>query len=493
VVWWTWKVLLIWENWDCREASSPSSRSTFKVKTTGPYPRFHVDVTDVPAIGHAGGVLLTETIRATGLDRALSTTLSAWRKPLAVHDPGKVVLDLAVTLALGGDALSDIATLRAEPGVYGRVASDPTVSRIIATLAADADRVLPAIDTARQAVRETAWTLAGDHAPNAAASPDAPVVIDLDATLLTAHSEKEHARPTWKKGFGFHPLAAFVDHGPAGTGEMLAIQLRPGNAGSNTAADHITVTKAALAQLPGGKARPGKSVLIRTDSAGGTHDYLAWLTRQRVSYSVGFTLPHETPDLYRLIPDAFWEPALNADGDARDGADVAEFTGILDLAGWPDGMRVIVRRERPHPGAQLRFDDVDGYRLTAFATNTRRGQPQQLELRHRRRARCEDRIRHAKDTGLRNLPLHGFDQNRIWCAIVALATELTAWAGLLAHPTHEARRWEPKRLRHRLFTIPASIARHGRRTVLHLSNRSRWAAIVINAIGRLRALPAPSG
>ncbi len=149
-----------------------------------------------------------------------------------MHDPGKVILDLTVTLALGGDALSDIATLRAEPGVYGLVASDPTVSRTIQALAQDADRVLAAIDMARQEARTTAWGLAGGHAPDAAASPDTPVVIDLDATLLTAHSEKENARPTWKKGYGFHPLYAFADHGHAGTGETLAIKLRPGNAGS---------------------------------------------------------------------------------------------------------------------------------------------------------------------------------------------------------------------------------------------------------------------
>jgi hypothetical protein len=320
-----------------------------------------------------------------------------------------------------------------------------------------------------------------------------PVVIDLDATLLTAHSEKEHAAPTFKKGFGFHPLCAFVDHGSDGTGEMLAIQLRPGNAGSNTATDHIAVTKAALAQLPGGKTRPGKSVLIRADGAGGTHEFVDWLTKRRLSYSVGFTLPFETGDLYRLIADDCWEAALDADGNARDGADVAEFTGVLNLKDWPKDMRVIVRRERPHPGAQLRFEDVDGYRLTAFATNTRRGQLQNLELRHRRRARCEDRIRNAKDTGLRNLPLHGFDQNRIWCAIVALASDLTAWAGMLAHPQHEARRWEPKRLRYRLFTIPATLAKHGRSVVLHLSNRARWASTIHAAISTLRALPAPGG
>lgn len=464
------------------------------MKNTGAYPRAHVDTAAVSAVGHAGGVLLTETMRATGLDRRLSEVLGAWRKPLATHDPAKVLLDLAVTLALGGDALSDIATVRAEPGVYGLVASDATVSRTITTLAADADRVLAAIDTARQHARETAWELAGGHAPDVVTSADAPLVIDLDATLLTAHSEKEQAAATFKRGFGFHPLLAFADHGPAGSGEMLAIRLRPGNAGSNTAADHIAVTRAALDQLPGGSGRPGKSVLIRADGAGGTKDFVTWLSTRRLSYSVGFTLPFHTPDLYKLITDHnAWEAALDADGDVRDGAAVAELTGLLDLTGWPDGMRVIVRRERPHPGAQLRFDDVDGYRLTAFATNTRRGQLQQLELRHRRRARCEDRIRNAKDTGLRNLPLHGFDQNRIWAQVVALASEITAWAGLLAHPEHEARRWEPKRLRHRLFTIPAALARHGRRIILHLSNRSRWAPIMLTAIARLRALPAPSG
>ncbi|MGB4778851.1 IS1380 family transposase [Microbacterium sp.] len=464
------------------------------MNTTGSYPRLHVDTAAVAAVGQAGGVLLTETIRATGLDRVLSEQLSRWRKPLAVHDPAKIVLDLAITLALGGDALCDLSTLRAEPGVFGRVASDPTVSRTIAALAGDADRVLAAIGAARQEARAAAWALAADQAPDAAISTDQPLVIDLDATLITAHSEKEDAKPTFKRGFGFHPLCAFVDHGPAGTGEMLAIRLRPGNAGSNTAADHIAVVKDALAQLPDGNPRPGKSVLIRTDGAGGTKQFVTWLTGRRLSYSVGFTLPFHTPQLYKLLTDhKAWEPALDADGDVRDGAAVAELTGILDLDGWPDGMRVIVRRERPHPGAQLRFDDVDGYRLTAFATNTRRGQLQQLELRHRRRGRCEDRIRQAKDTGLRNLPLHGFDQNRIWCAIVALAGDLTAWAGLLAHAQHEARRWEPKKLRYRLFTIPATIAHHERRVILHLANRSRWADIVVAGISRIRALPTPSG
>ena len=250
------------------------------MKITGLYPRVRVDTAPTAAIGQAGGVLLTRTVTATGLDRHLSAGLSRWRKPLAVHDPGKIITDLALSLALGGDCLADLALLRAEPGVYGRVASDPTVSRAIAALASDAPAALKAIDVARAAAREQAWQLASQHAPDHGTDPKHPLIIDLDATLLTSHSEKENAAPTFKRGFGFHPLCAFGDHGPDGTGEALAIRLRPGNAGSNTATDHITVIRQALAQLPGHRPgqRPGRKVLIRIDGAGGTKQLIEWLT-----------------------------------------------------------------------------------------------------------------------------------------------------------------------------------------------------------------------
>jgi hypothetical protein len=463
------------------------------VKITGLYPRVRVDTSATAAVGQAGGVLLIRTVAVTGLDRFLSAALSKWRKPLAVHDPGKIITDLALSLALGGDCLADLALLRAEPGVYGRVASDPTVSRAITALASEAPAALKAIDTARAAARERAWRLAGDHAPDHGSSAKQPLVIDLDATLVTAHSEKENAAPTFKRGFGFHPLCAFLDHGPAGTGEPLAILLRPGNAGSNTATDHIAVIRQALAQLPGHRPghRLGRKVLIRTDGAGGTRRLIEWLTSQRLSYSVGFTLPANTPDLLAKIPENAWTPAYDAHDQVRDGAWVAELTGLMDLGSWPAGMRVIVRKERPHPGAQLRFDDVDGMRITAFVTNTTRGQLPDLELRHRRRARCEDRIRIAKDTGLVNLPLYSFAQNQIWCAIVALALDITAWMQTLALTSHDARRWEPKRLRHRLFAIPATLAHTARRVILHLSDRAPWAAVAVDAITRLDRLRAP--
>ncbi len=460
----------------------------------GLYPRVHADTSGTGVVSQAGGVALVETARVAGLDRALSTALGRWRKPTARHDPGKVIADLAVTLALGGDCLADVALLRAEPGVFGAVASDPTVSRIIDALAADAPRALKAIDIARAAARARVWALAGEHAPDHGIDADRPLVIDTDATLITAHSDKERAAPTFKRGFGFHPLWAFVDHGADGSGEPLTCLLRKGNAGSNTAADHITVVKAALAQLPRHKSgtRPGRKVLIRADGAGATHEFLNWLVSQRLSYSVGFTLPDTFAQTLTRMPKKGWTPAYDSDGQVRDGAWVADVTGLLDLKSWPAGMRVIVRKERPHPGAQLRITDADGHRVTAFATNTSRGQLADLELRHRRRARCEDRIRNSKDTGLANLPLHDFAQNQVWCALVALAVELTAWMQMLALAGHDARRWEPKRLRLRLFSIAGRLAEHGRTRRLHLSAHAPWAELLASIITRLQAIPPPA-
>jgi Transposase DDE domain group 1 len=303
---------------------------------------------------------------------------------------------------------------------------------------------------------------------------------------VTAHSDKQQAAPTWKKTFGFHPLTVFADHGADGSGEPLAIMLRLGNAGSNTAADHISATKLALAQLP---KQARRRVLVRADSGGGTHEFLDWLTAasRRLAYSVGFTITDEAQQAIMQIPARAWTPAYDGAGQVRDGAWVAELTGLLNLNGWPKGMRVVVRKERPHPGAQLRFTDLGGHRFTTFATSTRAGQLADLELRHRRRARCEDRIRCAKDTGLRNLPLRGYEQNQIWCEIVALACELLVWMAMLA--LHgPARRWEPKRLRLRLFSVAWRIVRGDRRLRLRLASRWPWSADIAKATHRLHAL-----
>ncbi len=400
-----------------------------------------------------------------------------------MHDPGKVIADLAVAVALGGDCLADIAALRAEPELYGPVASDPVVSRTIAALAADPVRAAKAIRAARAEARERAWALAGAGAPGADGSL---VTVDLDATIVTSCPEKQNACPTWKKTFGFHPLAAFADHGPDGSGEPLAIMLRPGNAGSNTAADHIDVAKLALAQLPRHLRR---KVLVRADSAGGTHGFLKWLTApgRRLQYSVGMTITEDIREAILNVPARAWTPAYDSDRKPRPGAWVAEITGMPGLSGWPKGMRLIVRKERPHPGAQLRFTDVDGHRVTCFATSTKGGQLADLELRHRRRARCEDRIRCAKDTGLRNLPLQGYAQNQIWCEIVAMASELLAWMAMLAL-TGQPRRWEPKRLRLRLFSPAGRLVCGGRRLRLRLAERWPWNPLITTAISHLQAL-----
>jgi hypothetical protein len=445
-------------------------------------PKIVVSADGTEVVSQAGGLLLAQTLRATGLDRGLPAALERWRPPRAIHDPGKIVADLAVAVAMGGDCLADVAMLRAQPALRGPVASDPVVSRLVSTLAADGPRALKAIRGARAAARQRAWELAGDAAPGA---DGALITVDIDATIVTACSDKDQAAATWKKTYGFHPLTVFADHGPDGSGEPLALMLRPGNAGSNTAADHVEATRLALAQLPRHLRR---RVLIRTDSGGGTHDFLTWLTRpgRRLAYSVGFTITEDVQDAILKVPAVAWTPAYDAEGQMRPGAWVAEITGMLDLSCWPKGMRVIVRKERPHPGAQLRFTDIEGHRFTCFATSTTGGQLADLELRHRRRARCEDRIRCAKDTGLRNLPLHGYAQNQISCEITALACELLAWMQMLALPG-PARRWEPKRLRLRLFTCAGRIVRGGRRLQLRLAAAWPWASQIIDAISRLQA------
>jgi hypothetical protein len=458
------------------------------VNSTASHRKITVSADGSGLVSHAGGLLLLRTLQLTALDKTLSQHLERWRPARAIHDPGKVITDLALTLALGGDCLADIAMLRSQPEVFGPVASDPTVSRLINRLAADPDHALKAIRSARATARARAWHLAAPHAPGADGDP---VIVDLDATIVISHSDKQHATPTWKKSYGFHPMTAFADHGQGGGGEPLAMLLRPGNSGSNTAADHIEATRLALAQLPPAQRR---DVLIRTDSGGGTREFLTWLSRpgRWLKYSIGFTITDTIGEAILKLPATAWSPAYDAERKVRPGAWVAELTALLDLPGWPKGMRVIARKERPHPGAQLRFTDIDGHRFTCFVTNTKRGQLADLELRHRRRARCEDRIRAAKDTGLRNLPLHDFDQNRIWLEIVALACELLAWMQLLALHGTDAGRYEPKRLRLRLFTVAGRLVRGGRRLRLRLPQRWPWAQPIITALTRLQALPAPT-
>nr|WP_231110731.1 IS1380 family transposase [Mycobacterium avium] len=421
----------------------------------------------------AGGLLLSQTLRCSGLDRAMSAALAPWRAPRSVHDPAKVLIDVAIAVALGGDCAADIAVVRAQPELFGAVASDATVSRLITTLAADVDAVLAAIRTARAAARSRVWA----RRRPVGAVAGSQVIVDLDATLLTAHSEKEGATPTFKYGYGFHPMLAFVDHGEHGSGEALAGLLRPGSAGSNNAADHIAVLDAALAQLP---EHERAQVVVRTDTGGGVKDFLHHITDLKLQYSVGFYGMPPIVQALSKVPRQAWRAALDGDGAPREGAQVAELTRYLPdtLKGWPAGMRVIARRERPHPGAQLRLTDDNGWRITCFATNTIGWSIADLEVRHRQRARAEDRIRNLKDTGLTNLPFHRFDQNQIWLQITLLAADLLVWTQVLAFTSGPARRWEPKRLRLRILAVAGRIISTGRRHYLRLPRGWPWSDLI---------------
>ncbi|MCA2277166.1 MULTISPECIES: IS1380 family transposase [Mycobacterium] len=442
---------------------------------------FRVEAGRESLISSTGAALLVQTAQVSGLTSVLSDQLRSWRAPRSVHDPGKMVLDLAVAIALGGDCLADAALLRAQPELFGAVASDPTISRLLETLGGDPAAAIAAIRHARASARATVWQLC---CPVPVAGE---VVVDLDATLIGAHSDKEGATPNFKRGYGFHPMMAFVDHGAGGTGEPLAAMLRPGRANASDAADQIAVLDAALAQLPQGVR---DRVLVRGDTGSGVKEFLWHIHHLGLSYSVGVYGRQPVLDALAALPRQAWRRAKDADGCLREGAQVAELTRWLPatFVGWPPGMRVIARRERPHPGAQLRITDAHGWRITMFATNTTGGRLADLEVRHRLRARAEDRIRTLKDTGLANLPLQAFGKNEIWLELAALAYELLTWTQLLAWPDHPARSWEPKRLRLRLLSVAGRVITTGRRRILRLSRRWPWSELLTRGQRNLAAL-----
>lgn len=432
--------------------------------------------------------MLRELAYDTGLVAGVSVALADTYAGPWVHAPGRVFADLAVAIADGGDCVSHVEVLGDRHEVIGPVASMATTWRLL-------DRIdavhLPAVRVARAAARARAW--------QAGAGPDLTglLQIDFDATITIAHSEKENAAKTWKKTFGMHPLLAFLDRPEVSGGEALSGLLRAGNAGSNTAADHITVLEQALASLPErARRRPGDPdsprVVARSDSAGATHAFAQACRDRGVWFCFGFPVDTRIQQIVDQVPAHCWAPAIETDGGIRDGAWVVEVTGLLDLSTWPQSAKVFLRKERPHPGAQLTFTDADGHPITAFITDIPDkvvpGQAAGLELGHRQHARVEDRIREAKNSGLRNLPCRGFAENAAWLQTLLTATDLVCWTKLLGFQGAPAlAHAEINTFRNLVLHVAARITRSARHTRLRIDQTWRWATEITHAWQAIRA------
>ena len=476
------------------------------MKVTGSRPKIVTTADGRGVVGHAGARLLADLADATGLSAAFSDALGPLRVRQSGHDPGRVAVDLAVMLADGGQTIADLAVLRNQAGLFGRVASDPTAWRVLAEMD---QAVLARLREARAQARELAWAQAAESgtampASTAAGQPVPGLILDLDASIVICHSEKQSATPTYKKTFGYHPLFCFLD----GTREALSgllreggrhaarrHELREGRAGSNTTADHVTVLDQSLAQIPDAH-RHGTPILIRSDSAGCTQGFLAHIRSLRehgidTCFSVGVAITEPVREAIRQA--THWIPALDTDGDFRDGAEICEITGLVPAAGYPEETRFIVRRERPHPGAQLSlFDTIEGMRHQVMATDTPPGggSVQYLEARHRAHARVEDRIRTGKDTGFGRFPSRVFAINQAWLELALTGIDLLAWTQHLLLDGELAAA-EPKKLRYRLLHVAARLTRTARQTRLRIAETWPWATDLTTAFTRLAALPQP--
>ena len=435
-------------------------------------------------VSHAGSALLAGVADRVGLTRALSKAMAPTRKRRSAHDPGVVLRDLVVTLADGGTCLSDLGTLRDQPALFGEVASTATAFRVIDSIDAEAlERLRGAVAIARARARKLGarpQPRGGGKRPGAART-----VIDIDATLTSSHSDKEGAAGNFKGGYGHHPLLCYED----GIGEALAGELRAGNAGSNTASDHIEVLDLTLEQLDQ-EALDGE-ILVRADGAGSTHGLTVYCREAGMRFSVGFDLSEDVREAIAELPESAWEQAIRADGSARKHSQVVEISKHVDLAAWPQGSRLIARRTKLREGDQQSFADHDGYRLAVFLTDQDGNDVPALDLDHRGHARVEDRIREGKDCGLANLPFQSFQHNRVWLWAVMLAQDLIAWTKALCLAGQE-RFLELKRLRYRLLHQSGRIARHARQRFLHLGRGWPWAAALEAAFARLQALPLPT-
>jgi hypothetical protein len=417
----------------------------------------------------SGTALLALTAQRLGLTEGLSAALTHTRERRSAHDPGRVLCDLAVMAADGGRCVSDLAVLAGQSALFGEVASVSTARRVLLCIhEAEIER----IREARAVARARAW--------KAGAAPER-VILDFDATPISIHSEKEQAAGHYKGGYGFNPLLACCGR------EVLAGLLRPGNAGANNAADHLQALELALEQLP--QSALDGEILARSDSAGASHAFAQGCRETRIRFSLGYAINQTVREQILSLGEDAWRSAVNRDGELRDGAWVTELTNLIDLCSWPQSTRLICRRERPHPGAQLSFSDTDGHRFQCFITDQDGEDIAALEALHRQHAEVEDRVKTLKATGAGHLPFHCFSANAAWFELALTAHDVMVWTQqLLLDGEHASA--EPKRLRYRILHVAGQITRHARRTTLHLPGDWPWAGTILRAFKRLDALAA---
>jgi hypothetical protein len=458
-------------------------------------------------VGHAGAILLRKAADQTGLTSALSGALREKRtSPLL--DRGIALVSMAAAITLGATSMSDIALLAHLAPLLGTAPSGPTIRRSLDL--AGTPRMLDRIARARARAREHAWALIASTAAGfpwlsvAGKTLGGWVVIDMDATLITAHSDKEGAAPTWKKGYGFHPLGAWCRN----TRECLAMMLRPGNAGSNTFTDHKEVLADALKQVP---SRFRRRIIVRVDGAGASHDLVKHLLslsskRKTVLFTTGWMITAADEDAIRKVPADAWKPGTCQDGTAEEDKDTAEITHLLSRAeNWPDGLRFIVRRVKPSRRQMKNltaFEKKTGWRYSVICTNIPDSgipgvpgshHPQFIDVLHREHACVETvGVRTAKSMGLRSLPSKSWQVNCGWVIAANIAADLAAWTRLLGHCDDDLRDADPDTLRYRVWHLPARLARHARQRTLAISPDWPWAHAFLACWQRLTALPAPA-
>jgi hypothetical protein len=440
-------------------------------ESTGIFPSVPVAFTGQSLVAHAGLRVLTGFMDAVGFGALCEDRLGRFVPAGAMHRPGRLLGSLAAMLAAGGEHVSDLDILRASPGVFGQVPSNATISRFFERTVVNPELFSYGIETLTRELRSKAWNAAGSRNPALSATAADPLIIDLDATLVTSHSDEENVAGTYKGGYGFAPFIASCDYGTGnGTGEILAVALRPGNAGANSADDHIRVFHTAVAQLPDGfydetGTLSGEKVLVRTDSAGASRKFLWHLHSLGVQFSTSYTLPLGKAHMIEWINDKTnWQPALGQNGTERTDAWVINATEVIGLQDYPPGTQLFLRAEPLHAGAQPTLLDMDGHRVTAFLTNSPRWHGPFLDARHRARGRCENRIKTLKNTGLGKLPFFDFATNQAWADIAALASNLVSWLQLAALPHgHHAKAWDIKRWRYRLFATAGKVITRARK------------------------------